>query len=213
MTANKSSAQILPQEYHDLDYLDKPRWISFWYQIHEVVETHSRSVLEIGVGNGLVGHVLRMLNIKVTTVDLDRRLKPDVVADIRRLPFRANSFDTLLCAQVLEHLPYAEFPMALKELGRVVKKNAVITLPHDFLTYFLIHFKIFPYVRPLTFFKAVSSNQTHRFNGQHYWEIGKKGYSLQKILNLMHAAGFKVIKTYCLPENPYHRFFILRKAN
>ncbi|MHA1380617.1 MAG: hypothetical protein ACTSRG_19795 [Candidatus Helarchaeota archaeon] len=51
----------------------------------------------------------------------------------------------------------------------------------------------------------------HKFNGEHYWEIGKAGYPLSKIIKDIQKTGFEVEKTYRVFENPYHRFFILRK--
>ena len=52
----------------------------------------------------------------------------------------------------------------------------------------------------------------HKFNGEHYWEIGKAGYPLSKIIMDIQRAGFKVEKTYRVFEFPYHRFFILKKV-
>ena len=51
----------------------------------------------------------------------------------------------------------------------------------------------------------------NKFDGKHYWEIGKAGYPLSKTLMRFKKAGFKIEKTYRVFENPYHRFFILRK--
>jgi len=51
----------------------------------------------------------------------------------------------------------------------------------------------------------------HNFDGEHYWEIGKTGYSLHKIVNDIQNTGFKIEKTYRVFENPYHRSFILKK--
>ena len=56
-------------------------------------------------------------------------------------------------------------------------------------------------------------NPTHKFDGEHYWKIGKAEYPLNKIINEIQKAGFWVEKTYSrVFENPYHRFFILRKG-
>jgi hypothetical protein len=52
---------------------------------------------------------------------------------------------------------------------------------------------------------------SHHFNGQHYWEIGKAEYPLNRIIDDINNAGFKISKTYRIFENPYHRFFILEK--
>ena len=51
----------------------------------------------------------------------------------------------------------------------------------------------------------------HEFNGEHYWEIGKVGYPLSKITKDIERAGFNIERTYRVFENPYQRFFILRK--
>jgi len=56
-----------------------------------------------------------------------------------------------------------------------------------------------------------SKKPVHKFDGEHYWEIGKKGYSLSKITNNIQKAGFKIKETYRVFENPYNSFFILKK--
>ena len=52
----------------------------------------------------------------------------------------------------------------------------------------------------------------NKFDGEHYWEIGKAGYPLNRILEDIERAGFNIIKTYRIFEHPYHRFFILKKG-
>ncbi len=207
----KFKAQVSTKVYNTLDYLDKPRWISLWHQVNEVMTKAPKTILEIGVGNGLVSHVFKLLSQSIITIDIDRYLKPDYIGDVRKLPFPNSSFDTILCAQVLEHLPYTDFTKALSELNRVCKRYTILTLPHDYMTYLLVCFKVIPFLKPITIFRTLPRWQTHSFDGQHYWEIGKKGYPLFKISREIKAAGFIIEKTYCLPENPYHRFFILKK--
>lgn len=51
----------------------------------------------------------------------------------------------------------------------------------------------------------------HKFDGEHYWEIGKAGYPLTKIINDIQRAGFKIEKNNRIFEFPYHMFFILKK--
>ena len=45
------------------------------------------------------------------------------------LPFRDDSFDTVLCSEVLEHL---EHPVdALRELNRVARRHIILTVPRE----------------------------------------------------------------------------------
>jgi len=50
----------------------------------------------------------------------------------------------------------------------------------------------------------------HKFDGEHYWEIGKKDFPLSKIIYDINSTGFTVIKTYRIFEFSYHRFFVLK---
>lgn len=46
---------------------------------------------------------------------------------------------------------------------------------------------------------------------QHFWEIGSEGAPLDRLLAATRAAGFAIERTYRVPENPWHRFLVLRK--
>lgn len=69
-------------------------------------------------------------NINYTTTDLNSPLA-DVKADITHLPFEDNSFDTILCNHVLEHIP--DDTKAMQEIYRILKKGgwAVLQIPQD----------------------------------------------------------------------------------
>jgi len=51
------------------------------------------------------------------TVDINRKVKPSVVADIRFLPFRNKVFKQAICSHVLEHL--ANPLLAISEMKRI----------------------------------------------------------------------------------------------
>ncbi|GAH09384.1 unnamed protein product [marine sediment metagenome] len=47
-----------------------------------------------------------------------------VVADIENIPFAGDRFDTVLCVDVLDRLPYPD--KAISEIGRILKKDGVL---------------------------------------------------------------------------------------
>ena len=195
--------------YFSSDYEDKNRWVSYWYQIKEVFDFHPESVLIVGKGSGLISEYFKLSGIRTTTLDIDESLHPDIVASVLKMPFKDNEFDVVLCAQVLEHLPYEDFSKALSEIKRVIKIGAVISLPHfGPAIRFLFKFPLFPEIK---FMIRMPYPKKHKFKGEHYWEIGKRGYSLKKIKKEITKSGLAIEKDYVIFENPLHHFFVLKK--
>lgn len=97
------------------------------------------TVLDVGCGPGILGKILRKRkNIRyLVGVDLVRenlllvktmRIYDDVVlCDVRRLPFRAYSFDSVICVQVLEHLTKYEGLMLVNELENIARIQVLIS--------------------------------------------------------------------------------------
>jgi len=177
----------MSSKYSFRKYIYPTRWMSYWYQIKEVLDLESETVLEVGVGSELVADYLKNQGIKITTVDIDEKLRPDIVGNVLNLPFSDNLFDVILCTEVLEHLPFDKFEAALRELKRVSRKYVILRLAIKLA---------FPI--------------KHRFDGEHYWEIGKRGYSSKKVKNII-KKHFKIRKEFIPFENQYHHFFVLEK--
>lgn len=185
------------------------RWISYWHQINEVNYLKPDQILEIGPGNKFVTDYLISLGYKIKTLDINQNNRPDVVGSVLELPFTDNSFDLILCSEVLEHLPFSKFKQALGELERVSKKYVVLSLPYwGWLFYFKI--KV-PFLKNIKVYFKLSGVKKHKLGGEHLWEIGKIGYPLKKINFLIKEQKFKIIKEYLDPDSPYHHFFILEK--
>ena len=94
---------------HYKNYDDFNRFISYFNQIESIKKTNPDNILEIGVGNNTLSTYLRSKGFDLTTCDFDESLKPDIVADIRKLPFEENQFDTVVAFEILEHLKFKEF--------------------------------------------------------------------------------------------------------
>ena len=57
----------------------------------------------------------------------------DIVSDIIDIPVRDNSYDAILCSEVLEHLPYPE--LAIKEFARILHRGGVLLLTAPFCSF------------------------------------------------------------------------------
>lgn len=203
--------QVKPNHYFVNSYDSKGRFISYWYQINEIVKLNPKKVLEIGIGNGFVSKYLKERKVNVLTLDVDKRLNPDIVGSVLNIPFSDESFDIIACYEVLEHIEYKNINKALSEIFRVSKSYAILSLPDASRVY-----RVYLQIPKIGVFKRLISlprlkNPIHKFDGEHYWEIGKVGYPLSKITKDIGRAGFNITKTYRIFENPYHRFFILKK--
>ena len=207
---NKFPIQVTKDHYFTPAYNHKSRWIHYWQQINLVLKSRAKNILEVGPGIGIVTKFLREAGFKITTIDIDPELKPDVVASVLNLPFRDNEFDLVLAAEVLEHLPFEDFRKALLELERVTKKDIIISLPDHRRTLFKISFKI-PFLEEKNFIFRIPTFKKHQFDGQHYWEIGKKSFSLSKIKAEIKDTGLKIIKNFAPQDNPLNHYFIVEK--
>ncbi len=202
-------AQVSKQHY-SYTYDHKARWISYWYQIRSVLAFAPQTVAEIGIGNALTTNYLKSNEVNVTTIDIDPELHPDVCASVTALTVADLSFDVVLAAEILEHIPFHEVPKALSEIFRVCKMGAVITVPDSRRT--LAHFgAFFPKLGFKELFLKIDTQRPHQFDGQHYWELGKKGYSVSTLKKLFVEAGFTVKKDFVPSDVPTKHFFILQK--
>lgn len=207
-------AQVSSDYYFAEKYLSLERFISYFYQLDVVRESSPKNILFVGVGDNLVPHFLKQNNkYKITTLDFDIKLKPDIVGDIRLLPFPDKSFDLVCAFEVLEHIPFDDMTNALKEMARVSNKNVVISVPHR-RTGFEITLK-FPFIRSL--FKKDFLRFAIRFpirfpgfaiSGQHYWEIDGHTTYL-KDFRLLLRKNFNIIREVTPILDFYKRFFYL----
>jgi SAM-dependent methyltransferase len=127
------------QGYGGFNYL--PR---FWqpvvptFQQHFGLSGHS-SLLDVGCAKGFMLHDLAELisGIEVKGIDVSpyaiehaiEDMRPHVeVADARELPFDDESFDVVISINTVHNLARDECGQALREIQRVARKNAYITV-------------------------------------------------------------------------------------
>ena len=99
------------------------------------------SVLDVGCGEGFtmdrlqkekIGKSYEGIEYEETAVDLAKKLYPRLTfkqGDIYKLPYKSNSFDLVVCTEVLEHLENPK--KAYRELIRVSRKYILLTVPNE----------------------------------------------------------------------------------
>lgn len=206
-------ADYTPQvdkSHYGRSYRSKDRWLSYFYQLALVRSQAPASVLEVGPGEGVVTDALRKDGIRVVTCDIAEDLKPDIIGSIVALPCKDGEFEMTLAAEVLEHIRFEDVAVALRELGRVSTRRVVVSLPHPGWVFSLeIKLPILP--RLTLLFQIPFFWQEHRFNGEHYWELGKKGYPVRRFVACAKDAGLRLISTHKHADDPVHRLFVFEK--
>lgn len=99
------------------------------------------SILDAGCGEGFtmdkllkneVGKRIEGIEYEKNAIDFGKKLFPNLIikqGSVYELPYKDNSFDLIVCTEVLEHL---EDPTkALKEILRVSKKYLIISVPNE----------------------------------------------------------------------------------
>lgn len=205
--------QVDRSQYFSESYDSKERFNSYWHQVKEIIKLSPKQVLEIGVGNGFVSWYLKARKISVTTLDIDKNLNPDVVGNVLEMPLTDESFDVVVCYEVLEHLPYKSFNRALAEIFRVSKSHVVLSLPDASRIYGFGLRRQRKGGRKILIPVPRFKKPVHKFDSEHYWEIGKAGYPLKRIADDIKKEGFEILATYRVFEQLYHRFFVLRKQD
>lgn len=200
-------------EVYEKDAFHPIRIESITEQLRQICYSGYTNILEIGIGKGFLKHCFKLFpQISHTTLDIAEDLHPDYVGSVTNMPFEDSQFDVVVCGQVLEHLPFADFLPALKEIKRVARHKAIVSLPdkrrHFGVAVCLVRFGWFRFEwNPA---RRRHAQREFKFDGEHYWEIGCKGTLGKDVLRNIKQAGFKIEKQFRLWRHPWHCFFILR---
>lgn len=204
------SIQVSSNHYLNAGYDHKARWISYWQQIHEVMNVKPQNVLEVGLGSGVTAGYIKARGVELKTLDIDESLRPDYAGSVIAIPLQGGSFDVVCAFEVLEHLPFSDFSSALREMARVSRKYVIISVPDSRHTLLRLTLKI-PLLPQIDRLLKINSWKEHKFDGQHYWEIGKRGYQLSRIRAAIKSIGLGLVNDYVTTDCPTKHFFILSK--
>ncbi len=200
------------------DELHLSNFVNSYYQYRDVQSCgDARKLLVVGPGQGLDTQVFRWRGYDVTTLDIDETFGPDVIGSVHDLSvFDEASFDAVIVSHVLEHLPAPYLNGCLKELSRV-GKYSIIYLPVAG-RHFQFRAQFDTKCIDLSFILDVY-NRFHKpdgvtpkyCGGQHYWEIGYRGFRVKDMEERM-LPFFEIISVYRNPNwNPSMNFVLRSK--
>lgn len=189
------------------------RFISYYNQkkitIDVIKNDTEKKILEVGKGNGFLSEYLKKRLFNVKTFDNDKSVSPDFIGDIKKIKKVVNKkFDLIACFEVLEHIKYSEVDAVLEQFSFITNDYVIISVPQCRLFFTLwadmnvFHNHSFSFNIPVPL--------KHVYDGEHYWELGKKDYSIRNFRKLL-GKYFFLEKEFVHPLDTYHRFFILRK--
>ncbi len=122
-------------------------------------------VLDVACGKGFMTEKLAQQGYQVIGVDIvllnnnNENINSSYMsAEITKLPFPDNYFDTVVCTHTLEHIRDA--PLALSEIRRVCKKRLIVVVPcqREYRYTFDLHIHFFPYEHNLRHLVGTSGN-------------------------------------------------------
>ena len=215
MKVDKYQKQV-DASYYNLGYDDVHRFVSYFNQqkiLQEIIKTLGKEdvrILEIGNGTGFLRWQITSTHPKIVykTFDIASDLKPDYVGDICNIKdIVSEKFDIVVCFEVLEHIRFADVLPVLKQIAALTRDYFVISVPHIKL-HFVAWFKL-SLIKPLKLYLRLPFPIKHKFDGEHYWELGKKGYGLKTFRKKLNRY-FNINREFEDAMDNYHRFYIMK---
>ena len=216
----ENSVRAIPKDYYSFEsYNSKNRILTYWYQITEIISTKPKSVLEIGIGSGMITGYLKQIGIEVKTLDVNRNLNPDFlysVLDLKNNALNIGLYDVVVCCRVLHHVEFINLEHALENIHSTTKKYVVLSLPVDEARFYLMSrytsSPIFTIsIKFPNFFKKLYKQIAKGNIGSGLWQINSsKETSLQNVNSIINK-NFKIIRGYQVPEDKSHYIYLLEK--
>lgn len=211
---NLVKTQVDYRHYEWGKYLKMSKWKSYYYQITEVIKSNPNKLLIIGKGDGIVPAILLNMGIEVTTFDYDETLKPDILGDVKLIDqyVKRGQYDTILCCEVLEHIPFEFFDIIIKKFSDLNVKKVVLSLPNyskDCVLDLKLQIgKLFNVRKRIINYNRIGKEVWCK--EEHFWEINVKDKTLKRIKEILKKY-YNIENMFYVFENEYHIFFILKK--
>lgn len=205
------------QSFYSLKtYVNEKRWASYFGQIQAILESFEEpkkhSVLELGPGRNLLRNVLKEELKIYKTYDVDDRSGADFKNPKELEKIKSGSFDCVVAFQVLEHMPIEESLELFDLMVNLSSDKVIISLPNSKQVWsysiYIPRKGTWKFSIPNLLAKQLDNVP----DGNHYWELEKKGYEVHKVLDfLLKNKKVTLDKHYRLHDHSYHHFFVFSK--
>ncbi len=190
-------------EYLLTSFPDAPNVFSIYFDIFKPILDKSKKVLDAGCGRGeytwfikakeVVGVDAKKKELEIARIRAPRKISY-IYADLDNIPFPRDSYDTILCYMVMEHLQYPQ--KTIKEFSRILSSsgNLLILTPNIYNPFYFIN-KHFPQVL-LHFLKQrlkIMENET---------DLYYQANTYSTLHKLLQDEGFSAIKWYYCLDTP-----------
>lgn len=191
----------LSRDYY-LKQLDFLNWYRYYHLVKDVLRLDVAEILEIGSGSGMLRNCLTPLVREYRVMDINPRLAPDWIADVReQQPELTGRFDCVIAADVLEHLPFADLDVACANLHSYLKPggHALITIPHRQSNFLFMtptqvpHVVTVPtgFLSPGAFWRRFIKRKIW-IDPNHCWEIGDGHVRVKDVAARLTGADFVI---------------------
>jgi len=85
----KKIRQVNKEHYNFNKYVNKERFMSYYYQLKCIYDIKPKRILEIGPGNNFLRNNLKD-NFKIKTMDIDPELNSDFIGSVDKIPLKDN---------------------------------------------------------------------------------------------------------------------------
>lgn len=217
---SSNSPHPMPIDHEQwLSELHLCNFVNAYYQYRDLRALGGgKSLLMVGPGQGIETAILRWQGFQVTTFDIDDKFQPDVVGSVHDLGmFQAESFDAVVASHVLEHLPVTYLDQALAEIARV-GRFALVYLPVHGRH---LQFRLKPgfgdidksaIIDLFNYMKNPTGLQPDYMAGQHYWEVGMRGFRLHNLIGRF-VRWFEVLQHYRNKDWSASHNFVLKSRH
>lgn len=156
-----------------------------------------KKIIDLGCGEGVLVESLLEQGYKITGIDANYESKYVSKGNITNTNFPNESYDLVLCLDVLEHLDFQEQEAAIKEIDRILKPDGMLVTTIPNLAHLLSRFSF------LLSGRLIRTSSIERHPGDRpifeYIKMIKRYFIITKRKGIFPTFPFLSILTYFFP--------------